>query len=115
MEDPFASVADATQEIDSLGDTKLDVSCQVAPVFVAPFVAVQAYVTAKEPSFASVAVAEHVNKLDVVKPLLGLMTAFEMTGAELMTIAVDDSREAPELTPSVIDTLHRIVSPTERF
>ena len=112
---PLLSVADATQVMLSTVETILDVSCQVAPVFVAPFVAVQAYVTAKEPSFASVAVAEHVNKLDVVKPLLGLMTAFEMTGAELMTIAVDDSREAPELTPSVIDTLHRIVSPTERF
>ena len=90
MEDPFASVAEATQEIDSLGDTKLDVSCQVAPVFVAPFVAVQAYVTAKEPSFASVAVAEHVSKLDVVKPLFGVINAAVIVGTVLITWIVVD-------------------------
>ena len=87
---PLLSVADATQVMLSTVETILEVSCQVAPVCVAPFVAVQAYVTAKEPSFASVAVAEHDSKLDVVKPLFGVINAAVIVGTVLSTWIVVD-------------------------
>ena len=87
---PLLSVADATQVMLSTVETILEVSCQVAPVCVDPFVAVQAYVTAKEPSFASVAVAEHDSKLDVVKPLFGVINAAVIVGTVLSTWIVVD-------------------------
>ena len=87
---PLLSVADATQVMLSTVETILEFSCQLEPVLVAPFVAVQAYVTAKEPSFASVAVAEHVSKLDVVKPLFGVINAAVIVGTVLSTSIVED-------------------------
>ena len=82
---PSLSVALATQVILSVVEMKLASSCHVAPVFVAPFEADQAYETLNAPSFASVAVALHVSELDVVKLLFGEIKAAVIVGAVFKT------------------------------
>ena len=111
-EEPLASVALAVQEIESLGETTLELSCQVEPVLVEPFEEDQEYETPKAPSLTSVALAEQVNKLDVVNPLDGDTTAVVIDGTVFITVTTLESCAALEVVPSEAVTLQRKVAPT---
>ena len=92
---PLLSVALALQVIVSPGPTVDGESCQVAPVLDAPPDEDHTYDTLSVPSLVSVADALHVNKLDVVILVVGVIWAAVIVGPVLVTVAKAVAESTP--------------------